>query len=101
MSKLKAKPRYYRKIGVFYTKITAPDGHVSYSEPSSAIPLDGRLDDRRLHLRALGEAERGGFDGYRVARGYLSDPFILTAAVIPVEKDENGMAIMPACNHRR
>lgn len=100
MPKPKAKPRYYHRLIVLYTRLTAPDGHVSYGEPSRATPAHFSRSDR-MHLEALGYAEKWGFDGYRIGYGHVHNPSILTAAVIPIEKDENGMAIMPERNHRR
>ena len=72
----------------FYRLATRDDGSKHYVEgvgDRSVIILDGRMSLYNQKFLALQEARRRGYDGYRVARGTFTQPFYLTAAVIPVE----------------
>lgn len=50
----------------------------------SVIILDGRWSLYNQKFNALLECRKRGYDGFRIARGKFTNPFYLTAAVIPV-----------------
>jgi hypothetical protein len=49
----------------------------------SVIILDGRMSMYNMHFISLQECRKRGYDGYRIARGRLDNPFYMTAAVMP------------------
>lgn len=50
----------------------------------AAVTVGGREAWWRHALHCEDWARKHGFDGFRICRGRFSDPFYLTAAVIPV-----------------
>ncbi|QIG67040.1 hypothetical protein EVB31_030 [Rhizobium phage RHph_TM29] len=91
--------KYHKLFAVFYHMNTAEDGHQFYKEATGAhamliIKINGAQQPghRNHHLKAIGHAEQHQFDGYRLARGRMSDPFFLTAAVKPVIYNDDGIA---------
>ena len=48
------------------------------------VYLDGRLRLTTMMMRARLEGKERGYDGYRIARGTHTQPFYLTAGVLPV-----------------
>ena len=65
-------------------------GYVDAVGDRSVLILDGR--ERRVthHADAADWGRKHGFDGYRLARGRISDPFFLTAAVQPCHQITHG-----------
>lgn len=71
----------------FYRLDKHPDGSPRYVETvgdRSVVILDGRESLYNQKFAALQTARQRGYDGYRIARGTFTNPFYLTAAVIPV-----------------
>ena len=70
----------------FYRLTTNPDGSARYVEgvgDRSVFILDGRMSLYNQKFCALIECRNRGYDGYRIARGTFTNPFYITAAVIP------------------
>lgn len=51
----------------------------------SVIILDGRMSLYNKKFVALQECRKRGYDGFRIARGTFTNPFYITADVIPAE----------------
>lgn len=51
----------------------------------SVIILDGRMSLYNQKFIALQECRKRGYDGFRIARGTFTNPFHITAAVIPAQ----------------
>lgn len=92
---IKAFAEFYRRAHPFGHDAAPKGSFIAAVGDRSILILDGREGSAKHHRAAVEWCRRHRFDGYRLCRGTITNPFYLTAAVKEVD-DTRGITPVEA-----